>query len=76
MPSGTVTTPGGFTAGATHAGIKKEESLDLAILASEVPCVAAGVLTRNQIKAAPVVLCQQRLAGGKAVGVVVNSGCA
>ena len=76
VPSGTVTTPSGFTAGATHAGIKKEENLDLAILASEVPCVAAGVLTRNQIKAAPVVLCQQRLAGGKAAGVVVNSGCA
>jgi len=76
MPAGTVTTPSGFTAGAIYAGIKKEEKLDLAILASEVPCVAAGVLTRNKIKAAPVVLCQQRLAGAKAVGVVVNSGCA
>lgn len=76
MPAGTVTTSIGFTAGAIYAGIKKEENLDLAILASEVPCVAAGVLTRNKIKAAPVVWCQQRLAGAKAVGVVVNSGCA
>jgi len=76
VPTGTVTTPSGFTAGAIYAGIKKEENPDLAILASEVPCVAVGVLTRNKIKAAPVVLCQQRLAGAKAVGVVVNSGCA
>lgn len=76
IPSGTVTSPNGFTAGATSAGIKKEKILDLAILASEVPCVAAGLLTRNRIKAAPVVLCQQRLSGGKATGVVINSGCA
>jgi len=76
IPSGTVTSPNGFSAGATSAGIKKEESLDLAILASEVPCDAAGLFTRNRIKAAPVVLCQQRLSGSKATGVVVNSGCA
>jgi len=76
IPSGTVTSPNGFTAGATSAGIKKEKILDLAILASEVPCVAVGLLTRNRIKAAPVVLCQQRLSGGKATGVVINSGCA
>ncbi|HET6477758.1 MAG TPA: bifunctional ornithine acetyltransferase/N-acetylglutamate synthase, partial [Dehalococcoidales bacterium] len=76
IPSGTVTSPNGFTAGATSAGIKKEKILDLAILASEVPCDAAGLFTRNRIKAAPVVLCQQRLSGRKATGVVVNSGCA
>jgi glutamate N-acetyltransferase/amino-acid N-acetyltransferase len=76
IPSGTVTSPQGFTAGATCAGIKKENKPDLAILASRVPGIAAGVFTRNRIKAAPVVLCQQRLAGGKAAGVVVNSGCA
>ena len=76
IPSGTVASPNGFTAGATSAGIKKEKILDLAILASEVPCAAAGLFTRNRIKAAPVVLCQQRLSGRKATGVVVNSGCA
>jgi len=76
IPSGTVTSPKGFRAGATYAGIKKEKNLDLAILASEVPSNAAGLFTRNRIKAAPVVLSQRRLAGGKATGVVVNSGCA
>jgi len=76
IPSGTVTSSNGFLAGATYAGIKKEENLDLAILTSEVPCVAAGLFTRNRIKAAPVVLCQRRLSDRKATGVVVNSGCA
>jgi glutamate N-acetyltransferase/amino-acid N-acetyltransferase len=76
ISSGTVTSPNGFTAGAVEAGIKQEKKLDLAILASEVPCVAAGLLTSNRIKAAPVVLCQQRLSRGKATGVVINSGCA
>jgi glutamate N-acetyltransferase/amino-acid N-acetyltransferase len=76
IPSGSVTSPKGFLAGATCAGIKEKERLDLGILASEVPCVAAGLLTTNRIKAAPVVLCQQRLQSGKAAAIVVNSGCA
>jgi len=76
MPSGSVTSPKGFLAGATCAGIKEKERLDLGILASEVPCVAAGLFTTNRIKAAPVVLCQQRLRSGKAAAIVVNSGYA
>jgi glutamate N-acetyltransferase/amino-acid N-acetyltransferase len=76
ISSGSVTSPKGFMAGATHAGIKKGKNLDLAILASETPCDVAGLFTRNRVKAAPVLLSQQRLKGGKASGVVVNSGCA
>jgi glutamate N-acetyltransferase/amino-acid N-acetyltransferase len=78
IPEGTVTSPEGFFAGATSAGISKkaEDKPDLGVLFSETPCVAAGVFTRNRIKAAPVVLSQQRLKRGKAVAVVVNSGCA
>ncbi len=78
IASGTVTSPRGFHAGATDAGIKEKAkgSLDLGILFSEVPCVATAVFTTNKIKAAPVVLCQQRLKSGRAVAVVVNSGCA
>jgi len=76
IPSGSVTSPEGFQAGATGAGIKKKKGLDLGILFSEVPCTAAGLFTTNRIKAAPVVLCQQRLHEGKARAVVVNSGCA
>jgi len=76
VAEGTVTSPKGFHAGATYAGIKKKatDSLDLGILFSEASCMATGVFTTNRIKAAPVVLCQKRLKLGKAVAVVVNSG--
>ena len=76
ISSGTVTSPQGFTAGATCAGVKKENTPDLALLASEMPCKTAGLFTRNRVKAAPVVLCQRRLPGERVRGVVVNSGCA
>jgi len=78
VPQGTVTSPEGFFAGATSAGINKKAAgkLDLAILFSEAPCVAAALFTTNRIKAAPLVLSQQRLKQGGAGAVVVNSGCA
>jgi len=78
IPGGTVTSPKGFHAGATYAGINKKakHSLDLGILWSEVPSVAAALFTTNRIKAAPVILCQQRLQVGRARALVVNSGCA
>jgi len=78
VPSGTITSPQGFRAGTTYAGIKEKtkNSLDLGILFSEMPCVAAALFTTNRIKAAPIVLSQQRLQSGRARAVVVNSGCA
>ncbi len=78
VSSGTVTSPRGFHAGATYAGIKQktEGALDLAILFSEVPCTTAAVFTGNRVKAAPILLCQQRLKNGSATAIVVNSGYA
>jgi glutamate N-acetyltransferase/amino-acid N-acetyltransferase len=78
IPQGTVTSPEGFFAGATSAGISKKagDKQDLGILFSEAPCVAGGVFTTNRIKAAPVVLSQERLKQGRVGAVVVNSGCA
>jgi glutamate N-acetyltransferase/amino-acid N-acetyltransferase len=78
IPNGTVTSAPGFQAGACYCGIKSQGqgALDLGILFSEVPCVAAGVFTTNKVRAAPVVLSQRRLAGGGAQAIVVNSGCA
>jgi glutamate N-acetyltransferase/amino-acid N-acetyltransferase len=78
VPEGTVTSPEGFFAGAVSAGINKRAAgkLDLAILFSETPCVAAALFTTTRLKSAPVVLSQQRLKKGKAGAVVVNSGCA
>jgi len=78
IPSGGVTSPGGFLAGAVHAGIKYQDQnrLDLGILFSRVPCVAAAVFTTNKVKAAPVLLDIERLQKGKVATVVMNSGCA
>ena len=78
IASGNVTSPRGFHAGATYAGIKRKANdvLDLGLLFSEAPCAATALFTTNRIKAAPVVLSQQRLQSGRASAVVVNSGCA
>jgi len=78
IPNGTVTSPRGFLAGAGYAGLKlpAEGILDLGLLCSEARCVAAGVFTTNKVKAAPVLLCQERLAKASARALVVNAGCA
>jgi glutamate N-acetyltransferase/amino-acid N-acetyltransferase len=78
IPSGGVTSPGGFIAGAVHAGIKYQDKnrLDLGILFSQEPCIAAAVFTTNKVKAAPVVLDQKRIQKGRAAAVVMNSGLA
>ncbi len=78
IPSGTITSPEGFYAGAVSAGIKagSKGKLDLGVLFSEASCTAAGLFTSNRIKAAPVILCQERLRSAKPCAIVVNSGCA
>ena len=52
----------GFQVAGVHAGLKKDDALDFALVVSEVECVAAGVFTRNKVKAAPVLLDMERLA--------------
>jgi glutamate N-acetyltransferase/amino-acid N-acetyltransferase len=70
-----ITDATGFRAGAVHAGIKKDgRSLDLCIVASERPAAAAGVFTRNKVRAAPVVLSEERLRSGRCQAIVVNAG--
>jgi glutamate N-acetyltransferase / amino-acid N-acetyltransferase len=70
-----VTAPRGFRAGVTASGIKSDATInDLAILASDVPCVAAGTFTTSSTRAAPVIVCQERLKSGRAQAVIVNSG--
>ena len=65
-------------AGATHAGLKKnqEKSPDLAILAATKPCYGSALFTTNRVKAAPVLLSRQRTPSHNLRGVVVNSGFA
>jgi glutamate N-acetyltransferase/amino-acid N-acetyltransferase len=76
VPDGSVTSPQGFAAGAVKADIKGvgADKLDLGVLYSTVPAVAAGVFTTNKVCAAPVRYSRARLEGGLAQAVVFNSG--
>jgi glutamate N-acetyltransferase / amino-acid N-acetyltransferase len=74
---GGLTDVSGFQCAGLASGIRGPESprLDLGLVYSEVPCRAGAVFTRNQVKAAPVRLCQQRLAESDEFhGIVFNSG--
>ncbi len=75
---GAITAPKGFQAAGLRAGIKPgKTNKDMAMVVSTVPCVAAGVFTRNLVKAAPVQWDAQILEKhGVAQAVVVNSGIA
>lgn len=76
IPTGSVTSPQGFTAAATTCGLKQSGASDLALLVSGRDCTAAGVFTRNEIVAAPVTLDRETLAGnaGRIRAVVANAG--
>jgi glutamate N-acetyltransferase/amino-acid N-acetyltransferase len=70
--------PEGFRASAASAGIRGDQQrdrLDIALIVSDHPCTAAGVFTRNLVKAAPVVISQLTLRRRTPIrAVVVNSG--
>lgn len=70
-----VTAPAGFRAAGIAAGIKASGAPDLALVFNEGPdYAAAGVLTRNKVKAAPVLWTQQVLSTGQLRAVILNSG--
>jgi glutamate N-acetyltransferase/amino-acid N-acetyltransferase len=73
-----VCAPMGFRGGVAAAGIRgdgDETRTDLAVIRSDTPAAAAGVFTRNTVKAAPVVISQLTLRRGTPISaVVVNAG--
>ncbi|MCH9731363.1 MAG: bifunctional glutamate N-acetyltransferase/amino-acid acetyltransferase ArgJ [Actinomycetia bacterium] len=70
-----VTAPEGFRATGIAAGIKATGALDLALVFNEGPDYsAAGVFTRNKVRAAPVLWSEQILASGRLRAVILNSG--
>lgn len=70
-----VTAADGFLAAGVAAGIKASGALDLALVVNDGPATtAAGVFTRNQVKAAPVLWSAQVLTGRRLRAVVLNSG--
>jgi glutamate N-acetyltransferase/amino-acid N-acetyltransferase len=66
--------PRGFRAAGIKAGLKASGALDLALLAADGPCAAAGSFTSNRICAAPVKWCRERLPAEDIRAVVINSG--
>ena len=74
----TAIAPLGFRAGAAKAGVKTgvAERLDVGLIVSERPCIAAGVFTTNKVIAAPCVITRTHLRHGSVRGIVANSGIA
>lgn len=80
---GSVVAPRGFRAAGVFCDIKrlgtgkgseKGQKRDLALLVSDVPTAVAGMFTTNQVCAAPVKVCLERVRKGMAQAVVLNSG--
>jgi glutamate N-acetyltransferase/amino-acid N-acetyltransferase len=71
---GGIAAPQGFKAAGVKAGIKYQDKYDVALIYSQVPAQAAGVFTRNKVKAHPLLLTQKHLSDGVAQAVIANSG--
>jgi len=81
--SGSIVAPKGFLASGVFGNIKrlgtgkgsnKGQKRDLALIVSEVPATVAGMFTTNQVCAAPVKVCIERVKKGIAQAIVANSG--
>ncbi|MDH7577487.1 MAG: bifunctional glutamate N-acetyltransferase/amino-acid acetyltransferase ArgJ [Bacillota bacterium] len=75
LPGG-ITAPQGFQAAGVVAQIRKKGRRDLALIYSQVPAAAAALFTQNQVKAAPVLVSKENLAGRTVQAIVANSGIA
>ncbi len=81
--SGSIIAPKGFLAGGVFCDIKrlgtgkgsqKGKKRDLALIVSEISATVSGMFTTNQICAAPVKVCVERVKKRTAQAIVVNSG--
>src|SRR5690349_19793706 len=67
----------GFRFAGVGAGLRKEpDRKDLGLIGADGPVAAAGVFTTNRVKAAPVVVAQERIRRGRLQAVAANSGSA
>ena len=69
--------PQGFRAAGVYSGVKRSDAkLDLSLVVSDRPAVAAGVYTKNLVCAAPVKLDRERTPSESIRVVAINSGVA
>ena len=74
---GGVCAPKGFEAAGMHCGIRpNRKKNDLALIVSKTPCTAAGMFTKNIVKAAPVQIDQKAIQYPTAHAILANSGIA
>ncbi|MGD0076820.1 MAG: bifunctional ornithine acetyltransferase/N-acetylglutamate synthase, partial [Candidatus Binataceae bacterium] len=67
----------GFRFAGVSAGLKAVAGRDdLGLIVADATAAAAGVFTTNRVKAAPVIVAEDRLRAGRIRAVVANSGCA
>lgn len=76
LDEGSITTPEGFWAAGVACGIKVTGKKDLAVVFSEMPCVAAATFTTNKVKASHIFVSRENLRPQKAMvkAIVANSG--
>jgi glutamate N-acetyltransferase/amino-acid N-acetyltransferase len=83
LVEGAIVAPKGFKAAGVFCDIKrlgtgkgsnKGNKRDLALIVSDAPAAVAGMFTTNQVCAAPVKVCVERVKRGKAQAIVINSG--
>lgn len=75
------TYPLGFSASGINVGVKPKNTTkpDVCLVASDQPCAAAAVFTKNKFQAAPVTFSRsllQKKENQGIQGIVINSGCA
>src|SRR5574343_1596315 len=65
----------GVKLGITMAGVRKANRRDLTVITLDDGAAVAGVFTKNRFCAAPVQLCQERLAAGNEIrALLINTG--
>ena len=64
----------GYRFAGVACGLKASGKRDIALIVSERPADAVGVFTTNRVKAAPILIGQERVARGRTQAILVNSG--
>ena len=70
---GGITAVPGIRAAGVNAGLKPDNQKDVALIAADVPAVAAGVFTRNRVCAPVVMACRENLNDHSAQAIIINS---
>ncbi|MBI4338389.1 MAG: bifunctional glutamate N-acetyltransferase/amino-acid acetyltransferase ArgJ [Chloroflexi bacterium] len=78
LDKGTITSPKGFQAGATFAGMKTfaQDKYDLGLVYSTQPCTCAGTFSQNLVRSYSIRITEENVRKGNLRAVVANSGIA